>query len=394
MEVILDPARKSPKTGPFKWIKEVQVVDNYTFRLITQKPYPLVLERLIYLFPYDPKYVKEKGFDYLAEHPVGTGPYKFVKWDRGSSLEITANENYWMNGVPKIKNIIFRIIPEVSTRLAELMSGGVDLVANLDPDKIVQLRENKNLKTVTGPTYRITFWQFDSSGKAGKTPLTDIRVRRAICHAIDREAIIKTFLMGAGEIANSPVTRFHFGYDPTVKGYDYDPEKAKALLKEAGYENGFTIDLWYYYDIQYLVDQAAMGYLNDVGIKLNLRDYRGNIGQLMKIRNSGKCTGIGNFAWGSLFVFDADALLPAWFLSREGKCYNPDPDLDKWLMEARFSLDEKKRKELYSKAQHKIIEQAYWMPFHLVFPIHGARSNLDVAVSPDEMLRLQYADWK
>jgi peptide/nickel transport system substrate-binding protein len=393
MDFILDPNRKAPMATAFKWVKGVEVTGKYTFRIITRDPYPLVVERLVSFFPYDPAHVKEKGAA-IAEQPVGTGPYRFVKWDRESRLEITANEHYWKPGLPKIKNIVFRTLPEMSTRLAELISGGVDLVLNLDPDKMDLVQGNPALKVITSPTYRINFYQFDGAAKASQTPLTDVRVRRAIWHAIDREAIINNVLAGQAELLNTPVTRFHYGYDPKLPGYEYSPERAKALLGEAGYGNGFTVDIWQYYNVQNQFNQAAMAYLEKVGIKLNFKDYRGNVGQLITMRNTGKVTGIGNYAWGSLFVFDADAVLTAWFLTDDPKCYNNDPELDKLLREAGSILDQNRRKELYSQAQRRIIEQAYWMPTFLQYQIMAAKRDLEVSASPDEMISFHHAYWK
>jgi len=137
-----------------------------------------------------------------------------------------------------------------------------------------------------------------------------------------------------------------------------------------------------------------MGYLAKVGIKVNLKDYRGNIGQLIKLRNAGKLTGVGNFTWGSYNIFDADAILPSWFMIKEAKCYNPDPEIDSWLTEARFSVDPQQRKELYSKVQKKIIEEAYWMPFFIVHTIWGRNADLQAVVGRDEVPRFQYAEWK
>jgi len=219
-------------------------------------------------------------------------------------------------------------------------------------------------------------------------------VRRAIWHAIDREAIINNVLAGQAELLNTPVTRFHYGYDPKLPGYEYSPERAKALLGEAGYGNGFTVDIWQYYNVQNQFNQAAMAYLEKVGIKLNFKDYRGNVGQLITMRNTGKVTGIGNYAWGSLFVFDADAVLTAWFLTDDPKCYNNDPELDKLLREAGSILDQNRRKELYSQAQRRIIEQAYWMPTFLQYQIMAAKRDLEVSASPDEMISFHHAYWK
>ncbi len=393
MDLIMNPEYKNPSQGYFKWIKEIQVPDKYTFRIITDGPYPMVLDQMCFLTPYDPAYVKEKGFAHLHENPVGTGPYKFVQWERGSRLEVVKNKDYWEPGVGHVEKIIFRIIPELSTRVAELRSGGVDLIGDVDPDKIEQIKSDKNLKVLSGPIARTIFYQFDSFGRASKTPVMDKRVRQAIWHAIDREAIVKNLLGGYGQVANAACNPFLFGYDPNIKGLAYDPEKAKALLKEAGYENGFEIDMWQYYQIQNLFNQAAMDMLAQVGIKVKLHDYRGNIGQLLKVRNTGKITGIGNFGWGTSFSFDADAALPQWFFKSDSKCYAPDDQIDAWLHEARVSTKPERRLELYRMAQQRIVDEVYWMPLFYKDQINAAHKDLDVKVMPYEYVLLQYAKW-
>ena len=391
---VLNPAIKSPQLGNFKWIKKVEVVDDLTFRLITEKPYPIVLERLNTLFVYDPVYCKQVGEEKVAVAPMGSGPYQFVKWDRGSRIVLKKNPNYWKKGLPKIPNVICRIVPEMSTRVAELISGGIDFALNFGPDMWDAVKKSKRCVPMDVPILRINFWQFDGSGLAAKGPLMDKRVRQAVWHAIDRKAIIKTVARGfAGEL-NAPMNPLQFGYDPSIKGYEYNPEKAKALLAEAGYPDGFTMNLWQYYGYQNHPNQAAMGYLNQVGIKVNLKDYRGNVGQLIKLRNTHKLSDVGNYTWGSYNIFDADAILPAWFMIKEKKCYNHDEELDKWLTEARYSVDPEERKALYAKAQKKIIDEAYWMPFFIVHSIMARDKNLNIIVGRDEVPRFNEAYWK
>ncbi len=137
-----------------------------------------------------------------------------------------------------------------------------------------------------------------------------------------------------------------------------------------------------------------MGYLDPLGIKVNLKDYAGNIGPLIKFRNARKVTGIGNFTWGSYNIFDADAALPAWFMTKEGMCYNLDQELNDWLQEAWDSVGPGKRKLLYARAQKKIIEEAYWMPFFVVHQIYGRNKNLNIVVGKDEVPRFNEAYWK
>lgn len=388
--------QKSPVHGNFKWINKVEVLDDLTFRIISHEPYPLVLERLNVVYVYDPVYCKEAGDDKMGEAPMGSGPYMFVKWDRGSRVVLKKNPNYWQKGKAKIDNVIVRIIPEASTRVAELLAGGIDFAINLPPDMWPVVEKDKNSAAMGVPILRTNFWQFDSVGKASKGPWNDKRVRQAIIHAVDREAIIKNIIQGHASELHGPLNPLHWGYDPAVKDLDYayNPEKAKALLKEAGYEKGFEIDLWQYAGYQDQPNQASMAYLEQVGIKVNLKDYRGNVGQMVKLRNAGKITGIGNFAWGSYNIFDADAILASWFLLKEGKNYAMDQELNDWCQAARSSVDPEERSALYNKAQKKIIDEAYWMPFFIVHQIYGRNKDLNIVVGNDEVPRYHEASWK
>jgi len=391
MEGILDPARKSNKAGHFKWLKDVEVLDDLTFRIITKQPYPLVLDRLYNLYIYDPVSTRQNGFESLAENPMGSGPYKFVKWTRGSELLMTRNPGYWKKGVASIENIKIRIIPEPSTRLAELLNGGIHFTT-LPSDMVDALRKSDKVEPFIADTAEVNFWQFDSVGRASKTPLTDRRVRRAIWHAIDRNAIVKHVLQDLGTVVDSPVNPLMFGFDPDVKGYEYNPEKAKALLKEAGYANGFEIDLWQYVNHQNYTNQAAMGYLNKVGIKVNLKDYIGNIGQMVKLRNAGKITGIGNFEWITA-ILDADVTLSSWFTPGP-KNYTEDPELAKWAEEASSTLDMDIRKAVFAKMQKKIVEEAYWMPFYSIKELAGKNKNLNIEMVAGQIPWFKGASWK
>lgn len=392
MEAILHPERKSTRAGHFKWVDRIEVVDPLTFRIITKAPYPLVLERLYNVYIYDPISTQANGFDSLSETPMGSGPYQLVKMVRDSELVMTRHPQYWQKGVARIENIKVRIIPEPSTRLAELLSGGIHFTVTLPNDMIDPLRKSDKVEPVVADTAEVNFWQFDSVGRASKSPLTDQRVRRAIWHAIDRQAIVKNVLRDLGTVIDSPVNPLMFGYDPTVKGYEFNPEKAKALLKEAGFENGFQIDLWQYVNHQNFANQAAMGYLNKVGIKVNLKDYTGNIGQMVTLRNSGKITGIGNFEWITA-ILDADVTLSAWFTATPMN-YTEDAELAKWAEEAGATLDRDKRKAIYEKMQRKIVEQAYWMPFYTIKELAGRSKNLHVDMVAGQVPWFKGAYWK
>jgi peptide/nickel transport system substrate-binding protein len=389
---VLNPERKSPRLPNFKWVKRVEVVDDYNFIIHTHEPYALALERLNTLYIMDPKWGKDD--QYMQEHAMGSGPYKWVSWTKGSRVVLVRNENYWMKGVPAIKNATIKIVPEASTRLAELFSGGTDVSLNLLLDQVPGFKSQPNYEVLNFPIIRIDFWQFDSKGRASDTPVKDVRVRRAIAHAINRDKIVTKLVREEGYPVNTPMSPHHFGYDKTIKWYKYDPKKAKALLAEAGYPKGFEIDLWQYADHQNLPNQAAMEMLKKVGIKVNLKDYRGNSQQMGKLRRGGKVTGIGNFNWGSYNIFDADAILFPFFDMESSNNYSGDKELSKWLNEARNSVDPEVRAAIYKKAQKRIVDQAYWMPTFGVKRFYGIHKDLDLKAGLDEVPRFQFAKWK
>ena len=391
---ILSPEAKAHLRPQFTWVEKVEVIDDLTFRIITKEPYPLILEKLSSLFPYDPAWCKEKGDRYVSEHAMGTGPYKFVKYDRDNHLVLVANEDYWEQGIPKIKNLIFRFIPESSTRLAELISGGVHVVRKIKPDQIPLIEKNPKLRLVEVPILRVFYWQFDVSGRASKSPLMDVRVRRAFWHAIDRETIIKTVLSGRVDLLNIPVNPKQFGADLSIEGWKFDPKMAKDLLDQAGYSQGLTVDCSVYDGTFLNVCEAAAGYLQKVGINLEIRNYVGNVGQMVKIHKAGKLEGIYAGSFGSYNVFDADAILPWHFNSKVSPtAYTKDAELEAWLHEARYSIDPARRKDLYAKAQKRIIDRAYWLPWYINHDLQGAYKNLKYVVGTDEIPRYELAEW-
>ncbi len=393
-ERILDKSKNSPRLGNFKWIQRVEVLDDTSFRIHTHAPYALALERLNTLYIMDPKWTEDKGFQYVQEHAMGSGPYKWVEWSKGSRVVMTANENYWMPGVPPIENITIKIVPEASTRLAELLSGGVDVALNLLQDQMASFKNHPTYTVLNFPIIRVNFWNFDAMGRAGDSPVKDQRVRQAIAHAIDRKLILDNLVQDGGYPVNTAMSPYHFGYDSSVTGYEYDPQRAKALLQEAGYGDGVEIDVWQYADEQNLPNQAAMQMLAKVGIKVNLKDYRGNSQQMAKLRRAGKITGIGNFTWGSYNIFDADAIMHIWFHLSSSNAYAGDAELSKWLDQARTSVDPEYRQGLYSKAQKRVIEQVYWLPMFGVKRFYGIHQDLNLKAGLDEVPRFQFASWK
>lgn len=394
---VLNPEQKSPLRGSFTWVKAVEIVDEHTVRIVTHKPYPLIHEILTFgnfgMVP--PKYVKEKGDAYFAKNPVGTGPYKFVEWRKGERLVVEANEQYW-KGAPAIKTIVFRIIPETATQIAELLSGGVDIIRAVPPDQIPAIEQSGVARVTATKILRVVYLQMDGDGRAGKTPLTDVRVRRAINLAVNVSEIMQKVLGGMAVHTPAGTNPMAFGFDPAIKPYAYDPERAKKLLAEAGFPNGFEVTLNTYTGSVVNVEQVAqavMGYLSRVWIRIKPRHFA-DVGQYLANFRTSKLDGVTLASWGYNSVFDSDAIYYIHFHSGEPYAYNTSKEMDQWLEEARATVDPKKRQELYSRFQRFIVDRAYWVPMYAQFTIEAVSNKLNYEASSDEIMRVFAATWR
>lgn len=394
---VLNPEQKSPIRGNFTWVKSVDIVDEHTVRIVTDKPYPVIHEILTFgnfgMVP--PKYVKEKGDAHFARNPVGTGPFKFVEWRKGERTTIEANEQYW-KGAPAIKTIVFRVIPETATQIAELLSGGVDILRAVPPDQISAIGKSGMARVTATQILRVVFLQLDGDGRAGKTPLTDVKVRRAINHAVNVDEIIQKVLGGMAVRTPAGTNPMAFGFDPAIKPHAYDPEAAKKLLAEAGFPNGFEVTLNTYAGSIVSVDQVAqatMGYLAKVGIKIKPRHFA-DVGQYLANFRGSKLDGMTMASWGYNSVFDSDFIYYIHFHTGQPYAYNTAKEMDQWLDEARSVVDPKKRQELYSRFQRFMVDQAFWVPMYAQFTIEAASNKLNYEASSDEIMRVHAATWK
>src|SRR5712664_4027838 len=239
-ERVLDPAKKMTARGNHAKIKSVEVLDDYTVRFKTDGPYPLFVERMTAQVMESEKVIREKGDEWMQEHPVGTGPYKLVKWSRKQEHMLVRNDDYW-GPKPYYKYVRIRIIPEQATQIAELISGGVDVIKAVPPDQMDVINKSGAARTATSPILRTAFLQLDQAARTGPNPFTERRVRQAANLAVDMDAIIKHVLNGLGDRVATAVNPMAFGFDAGLKPYKQDLAAARKLLAEAGYPNGVDI---------------------------------------------------------------------------------------------------------------------------------------------------------
>jgi peptide/nickel transport system substrate-binding protein len=396
-ERVLNPDQKSPQRGNIAWIARVDIIDDYTVRLITKEPYPIVPERLTNFQMVPAAYVKDVGDAGLARKPVGTGPYKFVSWTRGQQVVLEANADYWQ-GPPAVETVVFRIIPEVATQIAELLAGDVDIIRTVPPEQIAVIEASGTAYVSMAPILRVVYLGFDCLGRdpTSQAALQDTRVRQAIAHAIDVDGIIYHVLGGIGARTTTGVTSMHFGYDGEAPRYAYDPERARTLLAEAGYADRLQLNLHTYggsITCQRQVTEAIMGYLAQVGIRTDNQHFE-NVNTFASYQQAGKLNDLTLGSWGSYSIFDADMLLHPLFHRSEPFTYCTDPQLEALLDKARSSLDQGVRKQTLLQAQRAIVRQAYWVPLYSQHEILGVSKRLNYQAARDEIIRVFDVTWR
>src|SRR5438874_3108410 len=234
---VLDPEKKLTARGNHAKIQSVEVVDDHTARFKTDGPYPLFVERMTALVMQSEKVIKEQGHEWMQENPIGTGPYKLLRWAKKQEHLLVRNDDYW-GPKPAFKYVRVRIIPEQATQLAELISGGVDVIKAVPPDQMDVINKSGAARTSSSPILRTAMLQLDQAARTGKNPFQDRRVRQAANLAVDIDSIIKHVLNGLGDRTATTVNPMAFGFDPAVKPYTQDATTAKKLLADAGYPGG------------------------------------------------------------------------------------------------------------------------------------------------------------
>src|SRR5213594_1418969 len=387
---VLNPELKLTARGNHAKIKSVEVVDDLTVRFKTDGPYPLFVERLTALVMQSEKVIKEKGHEWMQENPIGTGPYKLVKWQKKQEHLLQRNDEYW-GPKPAFKYVRIRIIPEQATQIAELMSGGVDVIKAVPPDQMDVINKSGAARTSTSPILRTAFLQLDQAARTGPNPFTDRRVRQAANLAVDVDAIIKHVLNGLGDRTATTINPMAFGYDPSLKAYKQDEAAARKLLAEAGYPSGFEVGFLQTGPIvEPAVPQTSEAIAADLakaGIRTRRR-YVGEIGPFVNLVRDGKGEPMFEWSWGYYSVFDADAVLYDVMKCGEQYSYYCNKALDDLIIQGRSTLDAKKRAEIYVKIQRLIFDDAAYLFKWGLRGVWGVSNRVDYEAPRDEIDRM------
>ena len=383
------------------WIARAEKTGPDTVRVHLKKTFPAALEYVsgpLAIFPKNIWATAKKDAkgrpDYGTVAPIGTGPYKTVKVVPGETVHLERNPNYWKGspkGQPAINKIVFRTVADPEAQIAELLSGSLDWIWDVPKDKAEQLKLIGIAKVINAPTMRISYVAMDRAGRSGKgkeNPFYDLKVRKAVAHAIDRNAIAKNLVGGASQVIHSACFPTQFGCTQDVPKYAYNPGKAKKLLADAGYPNGFTHDIYAYRQREYT--EAVMGYLGKIGIKTNLKymQYKALRGLVWDSKAP-----FHHMTWGSYSMNDVSAITSHFFQGKRDD-YCRDADVTKWLAEGDSSTDPKVRKTAYKKALTRLQENVCWLPMFTYAKYYAYTHDLDFTATPDEIPRFFTAKWK
>ncbi|PYM93494.1 MAG: hypothetical protein DME04_11705 [Candidatus Rokuibacteriota bacterium] len=387
---VLNPENKLTARGNHAKIKSVEVVDDLTARFKTDGPYPLFVERLTAQVMQSEKVIKEKGHEWMQENPIGTGPYKLVRWSKKQEHVLVRNEDYW-GPKPAFKSVRIRIIPEQATQIAELISGGVDIIKAVPPDQMDVVNKSGQARTTTSPILRTAFLQLDQAGRSGANPFQDRRVRLAANLAVDIDSIIKHVLNGLGDRTATTVNPMAFGFDPSLRPYKQDLAQAKKLLAEAGFPNGLEVG---FLRTQPVVEpgvvqtsDAIAADLAKAGIRTKARMVA-EVGPFTNMVRDGKAEPMFEWSWGYYSIFDADAIFFDVMTCNQPYSVYCNKALDDLVIQGRSTLDPKRRADIYAKAQKLVHEDAAYLFKWGLRGIWGVSNRIEYEAPRDEVDRM------
>src|SRR5215471_9171737 len=345
-------------------VKAVEVMDDSTVRFVLKEPRASFLAVLTAgaASIASPAAIKKWGADY-ALNPVGTGPFRYASWQRGQQVVLEKNPDYW-RGAVKLDRVVYRPIVEDQARLTELLTGALDVIVGVPPDFVAQLEGSPKVNILKQVGAHVWYLGINNQ----KKPFDDKRVRQALNYAVNKDAIVKDVLKSTGAISRGPVLPGTWGANPDLPVYVYDPARAKKLLAEAGYPNGFSTTMWVPESGSGMQSPSAMAVviqsnLKAVGVNAAMQTMEWGA-YIAKLRTKEQELFALSWAAGSE---DPDMVMYPLFHSSQWSPNGPNRALyknekfDALLAEARHVTDQGKRAALYREAQRILVDDAPWV---------------------------------
>ena len=376
----------------FSFIEGAEKIDDLHVRIKLKRVFPAALEYFAMVLPIYPKAYRERVGAEYSKAPVGTGPYRITKVDGATTIEMERNDNYFDSpkGKPAIRRLLIKEVADATGELTALLGGQVDWIYQFSPDQADNIGRMPTLQTLRQESMRVVYMNLDAAGRTGAgNPMTNLKVRQAVMHAIDRQTMSKQFMPGGSRVLDAPCFPTQFGCDQAVAvKYDYDPAKAKALLAEAGFPGGFDTEL-----VGYLLPQwqgAIQNYLAAVGIRAKVAQLQ--VGAVVQRSLEGR-NPMELGSWGSYSINDASAFMPYWF-GGGGQDYARDPELQAMVEAGGSNVDPDKRRAAYSAAIKRVTERAYFLPLFTFVTTYATVRNLNFKAYGDELPRFYLSSWK
>ena len=385
---ITNPAFKSPQLSQFDQITGAEVSGPNEVTLSTKTPYPVLLAQLVKLSIVPKAYVEKLGDTAFNQAPMGSGPYRLVSRTRGVKMVLAANEGYW-RGKPPFPAVEMHPVPQESTRIADVRTGKADITRILSTDDADALHTDSQVKVLWTPTERVTMLTLN----ALTGPMQDVRVREAAAMAIDRKTLVEALLRGYAKPVNEPLTPASVGFDPNIADYGYNPDRARALLKEAGVTPQTKFEFLTSPVFDQRVVQALQQMLGDVGI--NAKIVTVDIATYLKLRQASpqEAGDVSYFRW-SCGCQDADGTLFPLFHSSSQWAKYKNADVDAALSAARATLEPQQRLAEYAKALELIHKDVAVVPLFQDVVMFAARKQVQFQPTADESFFLFPMRWK
>lgn len=394
---LADQEQGLKRNSLFKVVKTTEKLGDYEIKITLSEPFGAFINTLAHpaALMISPKALETYGKE-VSQNPVGTGQYTFKEWKPGESLTIEANKDYW-NGAPEFTSITFKPVTENGTRISMLKAGDADFIFPVPTEQIEALKSEDSIEVTTLPSIIVRYMTLNTE----KPPFDNVKVRQALNYAIDKDAYSKVVYDGFTAPMDSLIAgnvQFHSGQEP----YEYNVEKAKELLKEAGYENGFETSIWSNNSTTNIkATQFIQQQLGEIGVKVKVENME--IGTLdEKITGyaegtPGKDVGVemymigwspstGDADWGLRPLAAAESFPP---VSYNISYYN-NPEFDKAIYEALKTADNDKRNAAYEKAQKIVWEDAPMVYLTVDETSFASRNNISgVYILPDGSLSVR-----
>lgn len=373
-ERMLDPKVGSPRASNFSMIKEIKAVDDKTVQFVLDYPFAPLISILANSEGsiISPKAISEHA-DTLSKKPVGTGPFKFESWTPGQEMTLVKNDSYW-GDKPKVDKVVYKVVPEDTTRIAMVEAGEAHIGDQLPVTEVERVQSSPSMTMVRAEGLGVDYIGFNVK----KKPFDDVRVRQAVAHAIEKEAIVKGVYNNVGNMAVSAMSPKVIGYNPNLKDYTYDVNEAKDLLSQAGYPNGFKTTIVTDDRKERMnVAEVISSQLKGIGIEVEVKvmeygaylEYTAKGQHDMFIGGWGNATGDGDYNQYNVFHSSSRG-------SSGNLAFYENPEVDKLIEAGRRESDAKKRNEIYAKLQEIELNEVPVIPIRTIHHVSVAGKDV------------------